>query len=1526
MTVHAVDSTTYPGMTETIKLASSAALQRETNFNSDWKFYLGTSSTAQNQNFDDSSWKDISLPHDFSISQSFTTSGEAESGFLPGGTGWYRKSFTLPASAADQTLVLNFDGVYKDATVYVNGAQVGKHHYGYTSFAFDISDYVTCDGATENVVAVKVVNNIPSSRWYSGSGIYRDVTLIATDPVHVEYNGIAVTTPNIASGTGTVNVAVELKNDSTASAAATVTSTVYTKGGTSALAVKSTTATVSAGSTTTATVAPVVSSPNLWSIDSPNLYTVRTEISVDGTVVDTVETDFGFRYFSFDATGFHLNGENVKLNGVCLHHDQGALGSAAYYDAMYRQLSMMKEMGVNAIRTAHNPADEDFIDICNEMGLLVIEEAFDGLDEAKNGNSYDFSQNFTASADTSLVGASRGMTCAEYAARSMVRRDRNAPSIIAWSFGNEIQEGTYWTTVNKFPTYAANFISWVQEEDVSRPITSGDNNRGGDSRLKSVINNIINSGGVAGFNYANDTSTLYNLAQDFGGVIIASETSSSINSRGVYNTQTDGGGGTSGNSVNPYNLTSYDTSSVSWGITSHDSIYNTYQYDCVAGEFIWTGFDYIGEPTPWNKVSSGSVTGAEAIPNSSYFGAVDTAGFEKDSYYLYRSQWKQDDTTLHLVTAWDNGNMMTTNSKTPVWVYSNAPVVKLYRDGTHIGTATRETHTSSAGHTYYSYTTGSEDSSVCTTSSGSGADGLYSVFNVTYSAGTISAKAFQSNGTTEITNTAGTSSVTTPGTVSKLQVERSDSTIEADGSSLVYIEVEVQDENGNLDTTATNNISFTLSGNGEIIGVDNGDQATTAKYQQSSVLTSSTSANIDAYAGKALAIVRSTDEAGSFTVNVSSTGLTGDSASVTTTEVKSDSAAEGLASYTMVRDYSVMQGVAPSLQTTATGSLADGSTTTGTIVWGTVSSTTYSTLGNHTINGTLTFSGYDPIAVSCSLHVIPDVIAMRNISTVTSVSTVPTLPNVVNGVLADGTVMTGAQNGEFTVQWESMRASDFVKVGDIVVVNGTATVIGSTTLPVTASIRVAEKVNTESANTAHTAASLTEDCTYISDNLNTLIDGSTSYNDDTSYRWTNYNNRTTSSTATITFRWDTAQAISSANLYFFVDSGAAQLPSAVKFEYSLGSTTFTEIGYADVTPSGGFIKTEYVFDEVINPVSLRITLTQQSGKCVGLTEVEIMSYAGALECNSSSDLSGISVDGTAVDNFSASTLSYTAVGTTNSVVTATTGVNAGITVLPIYNGVIRVLTISEDGSSAKTYEITFSSVSACEHINTELRNVLSSTCTAAGYTGDTYCTDCNTKISSGTSIAATGHTNTETVNVRAATCTAAGYTGDTYCFDCNSTIATGTTIAATGHNYEQTSTNGSMVTYTCSDCDDTYTVNTAADSLKVIVSASQTTGGRIKITGLFEAFLNEDSLGVVAHGLLYRRTDRLNGELTASTAGRTRVNFSNYETGGMFNYTLFPTTASTEYTVRAFLVCSDGDGGYAYIYSDEIEVSYNSIN
>jgi len=1262
--------------------------ERASLFNDNWKFNLGKSSGADAVNFNDASWKTVNLPHDFSISQNFTTGGEAESGFLPGGTGWYRKKFTLPASCEGKSIVLNFDGVYSHATVYVNGRKVGENCYGYTAFAFDITDYVTCDDATENVVAVEAVNNVPSSRWYSGSGIYRDVKLIITDPVHVALNGTYVTTPDIASGKGTVNVAVDVQNDGESSANVTVRNTVYEKNGQEALANAQASATVAAGEKATVNANPVVASPKLWSLDAPNLYFVRTEILKDGKTVDVYDTEFGFKWYEFVGNvGFKLNGQNVKIQGVCMHHDQGALGSAAYYDAMYRQLTILKDMGVNTIRATHNPYDEDFVDICNELGILVIEEAFDGWAWPKNGNTNDFSVYFNQnlSKDNQILDGNSAMTWAEFALKAMIKRDRNDASIILWSLGNEIQEGTSDSQSWDWGGIAANLIRWAQEVDEAHPLTSGSNRRNTTDSVAPVMRRIVESGGVAGYNYGSD-SQHSTLANTYGGVILASETASATNSRGIYKSQIN-----NADADGKLHLTSYDTSTVGWGKTASASMWDVMRRDSVAGECVWTGFDYIGEPTPWNGTGTGSRTGRGAIPNSSYFGIIDTTGFPKDTYYLYRSQWNKNANTLHLVTAWDSDNMINSGGKTPVWVYSNAAKVELYRDGTKVGTATRKVNTTAAGHVYYTYTTTSNNDTICNTTSGSGSSSLYSVFNVAYTSGTISAKAYDEKGV-EITNSCqGNTSVTTPGTVSKLRVSQDKEEILADGSSLAYISVDVTDASGHLDTTAANDIQFTLSGKGEIVGVDNGDQATTDKYQQSSVLTNVTSAHIKAFSGKALAIVRSTKDAGNITVNVSASGLTGGTATIRTKQVEQGKT-DGIASYKMSKHCYVPAGTESiSLPEKVTATYADGKTAALIVSWETYDVSKLNTPGEFIVNGKVS-DAEESIDVFITIHVYGEIAGAANYSAVTQPGITPVLPGTAMTYYADGTAFE-----EFAVSWNmaGITEESFAKAEDIVTVNGTVSALGGT-YPVTAKIRVASPVEGELENIAPTASSLTESCTKPADSLQSIINGM-KYNDlsATNQRWTNWNDRGAGAAPELTFKWDTAHTVAEVRMYYYHNANGYGEPESVTFYYSLDGTNYTEIGYASpvkIPNEPGKVENGYIYklNTAVNPVALRIKLKQNTTATgndafVGVTEAEIMATSYTYPAKTSALLEGISAGGKAIPGFTPEEKEYMVESLDD--ISVTNPENAAVTILPAKENRVVILTVSEDRKTSAVYRL-----------------------------------------------------------------------------------------------------------------------------------------------------------------------------------------------------------------------------------------------
>ena len=642
---------------EAVYVNSYAGTARTENFNDNWKFYLGDASGAENPAFNDSTWEQVNLPHDYSIEQEYSKSMEAESGYLPGGTGWYRKNFTLDESTAGKEIRIDFGGVYMNSTVWVNGHEVGTHPYGYTPFSFDITDYVNV--GEENVIAVKVNHQTPSSRWYSGSGIYRSVDLTITDPVHVDLYGTKIETPNLEeeADKGTVNADVKatVVNESDTAQEVTLTHTVFPKGGDEEDEIGTVTTeaqSIEAGESATIDAKVAVTGAELWSTENPNLYTVRTEVKVGGEVVDTYDTDYGFRYFNFDAnTGFSLNGQKMKLKGVCMHHDQGALGAEAWESAIDRQVKILKEMGCNSIRVTHNPAADELIEACNEQGILVIDEVFDGWAWAKNGNNMDYARFFKTEigGDNEIIGGEADMTWAQFDLTATIKRGQNAPSIIMWSIGNEVQEGA--SSLNQqYADVQADLIGWAQELDTTKLVTRGDNVvKGNTSGIAyDIMNTLAEAGGVVGLNYTNGSQYDAQHAASPDWIIYGSETASSVNSRGVYDRLGNGSAGQTDDKL----LTSYDNSHVGWGASASSAWYDVIQRDFVAGEYVWTGFDYIGEPTPWNGTGSGAVASWPS-PKNSYFGIIDTAGLPKDTYYFYQSQWNDDVNTLHILPAWN---------------------------------------------------------------------------------------------------------------------------------------------------------------------------------------------------------------------------------------------------------------------------------------------------------------------------------------------------------------------------------------------------------------------------------------------------------------------------------------------------------------------------------------------------------------------------------------------------------------------------------------------------------------------------------------------------------------------------------------------------------------------------------------------------------------------------------------------------------------------------------------------------------
>lgn len=1288
---------------------------RETNFNDGWKFFLDKSESleASAVNFNDSDWESIQIPHDFSITQEFSNKYEAESGFLPGGTGWYRKTVRFPKEYGGKTVVLNFDGVYNNAYIYVNGKKLGEHHYGYTSFSFDISNEIVCDGSTDNVIAVKAVNEFPSSRWYSGSGIYRDVTLTVTAPVHVALHGSYVTTPNLKEQQHSdvaVHVETTVQNDGSAPSAVTARSVVLDENGNVVSnAPKEDAVSVPANESLSLTQELVVSKPKLWDCDNPNLYRVKTEILSGGSVIDEYLTTFGFRYFHYSAdSGFSLNGKNTKMKGVCMHHDQGALGAASYRDAVYRQVRLLKEMGCNAIRSSHNAPGKILLEACNELGMLVMDEVYDGWSYPKNGNTADFSKWFhqTLGQENQIMGGAADEKWVQFALESFINRDKNDPCVVMWSIGNELNFGPGSTTeepyVTEYTENAKKMIAQIQAIDQTRPITCGDNNANfsqtADYRTK-IDELLCESGGVAGLNYSPGRYTYnHNLKPDWP--LVATETVSSINSRGVYYTK--GEVAETGN----YQNTAYDTHAVGWGQEARKAWLPIIENDFMSGTFVWTGFDYIGEPTNWNGTSPGSVShDPDAIPNSSYFGILDTAGFPKDSFYFYTSQWREDKTTLHLVPGcWNKDDLLLdSDGFVQTDIYSNASRIELLLNGTVVGTAQRTSITTNAGYEYGMYKTVSLDPSKCraeNSDSSSDAMNMAAQFTVKYEEGTIQAKAYDSSGNL-ISDTIGVNSVTTNSdSGSVLQLTPEEESIQADGCSLSYIQADILDQDGAFASQANNLIRFTLSGNGEIVGVDNGNPSTIHKFQQKSVLTNSQTANINAFSGKALVIVKSTKAAGGFSLRAESAGM--EAKTVTVNTIGEALGETYLKQYDLTTNYSILMRGNVQLQTSAAGIKSDNTPVTGLVTWNQIPEEYLNTPGDYEIEGTMSYDKKN-IPVTAFLHVDPIIASVQNVSKATAPGIVPILPKTVTGLLPDG-----RPYGEFPASWNKIPASQLQKTGDIATVSGLSTLPDGKVLPVTATVRVARTTESAPKNIAPECSDLTQSCSPASDNLRSIIDGNSSLKyaaSDSNNRWTNWDSALLTAPS-VTFFWNTPQPVDRIHLYFYTDNSVL-LPDGVNFSISPDGVNFTDLKEEDVTASetdtseAGNNKTTYDFCNKPTAAALTISFRPSSASerpYVGLSECEIFNTGIAYQANSNAFLSGFTVNGKSVPGFSRDTCKKDGYvmdidsRLSAAVIRPVSEDNASITWLPAdIDGFRRFAVQSENGAASNIYALKLNS-------------------------------------------------------------------------------------------------------------------------------------------------------------------------------------------------------------------------------------------
>ena len=1281
------DSTTQMSSTPEVVYSSAvdSKQNRTSDFDANWKFMLSDSVQAQDPTFDDSAWQQVDLPHDYSITQKYSQSNEAESAYLPGGTGWYRKSFTIDRDLAGKRIAINFDGVYMNATVWFNGVKLGTHPYGYSPFSFDLTG--NAKFGEENTIVVKVENRLPSSRWYSGSGIYRDVTLTVTDGVHVGNNGVAIKTPSLATQNGgnvTMNLTTKVANDTKAAANITLKQTVFPKGGKTDAAIGTVTTaskSIAAGASADVTSTITAASPKLWSIKNPNLYTVRTEVLNGGKVLDTYDTEYGFRWTGFDAaSGFSLNGEKVKLKGVSMHHDQGSLGAVANRRAIERQVEILQKMGVNSIRTTHNPAAKALIDVCNEKGVLVVEEVFDMWNRSKNGNTEDYGKWFgqAIAGDNAVLGGDKDETWAKFDLTSTINRDRNAPSVIMWSLGNEMMEGIS-GSVSGFPATSAKLVAWTKAADSTRPMTYGDNKiKANWNESNTMGDNLTANGGVVGTNYSDGANYDKIRTTHPSWAIYGSETASAINSRGIYN-RTTGGAQSSDKQ-----LTSYDNSAVGWGAVASSAWYDVVQRDFVAGTYVWTGFDYLGEPTPWNGTGSGAV-GSWPSPKNSYFGIVDTAGFPKDTYYFYQSQWNDDVHTLHILPAW-NENVVAKGSgnNVPVVVYTDAAKVKLYftpKGSTEkrlIGEKSFTKKTTAAGYTYQVYEGADKNSTAH--------KNMYLTWNVPWAEGTISAEAYDENnrlipeGSTE-----GNASVTTTGEAAKLKADADRKTITADGKDLSYIEVDVTDANGHIVPDAANRVTFDVKGAGKLVGVDNGSSPDHDSYQAD---------NRKAFSGKVLAIVQSTKEAGEITVTAKADGLQSSTVKIATTAVPGTSTEKTVRSFYYSRNYYVKTGNKPILPSDVEVRYSDGTSDRQNVTWDAVSDDQIAKAGSFSVAGTVAGQ-----KISVRVTMIDEIGALLNYSASTPVGTPAVLPGSRPAVLPDGTVTSA----NFAVDW-TKPADTVYNTAGTVKVPGTATVFGKE-FKVTATIRVQRSQVTIGSSVSGNALRLTQNipADKQSDTLNAIKDGSTTVDANTGgganpSAWTNWAySKAGHNTAEITFEYATEQQLGQIVMYFFRDSNAVRFPDAgkTKIQISADGKNWTDLAATETIAaqeSSDRVK-PYTYDFApVGATFVKVTVTNAdtttpSGVvCTGLTEIELKTATSKFVTNTSAALSSLTVNGTKVSDSVLAAGSYNTPAIIADVEAEGEG-NASVTVLPAHDNVIRVITESEDHVTRKTFTI-----------------------------------------------------------------------------------------------------------------------------------------------------------------------------------------------------------------------------------------------
>ncbi len=783
------------------------------NIDLNWQFHLGDEPSAKQSNFQDQQWRTLNLPHDWSIEGEYNQNNPAgiAGGFLPTGTGWYRKHLSWQQSWTDKRVMLEFDGVYMNSEVWVNGHSLGKRPYGYISFSYDITDYLNKE---DNVIAVRVDNSkSPSGRWYTGSGIYRHVWLTTVNKQHIPYSGVFVRSDNVSDKQADIQITTEIKNSDNSNKQLTLVSQIVDVSGKTVGEISSP-ITVNANQTASVEQALNISNPSLWSPDEPNLYRLKSTILNDDTIVDIKTTATGFRSIEFTADkGFLLNGKQTILQGVSIHHDAGPVGAAVPDDVLRKRLETLKDMGVNAIRTTHNPFAPEFYQMADEMGFMLMNEAFDGWWDAKA--EYDYGLYFDKWWQQDL--------------NDFMRRDRNHPSVIMWSVGNEVPNYT--------PEQQKTLVEFAQSIDDTRPITQGHGFEGGHLS-------------IAGFNgYGEFKGSIEKFHEENPDVpTIGTEMTHTIHTRGIYRSKTAyrvrdfPAPWEKCKNCNPqekwqrikdkvYDIPDLTEEEVFPGITGaygssfdnsvvrmpiRDEIKLAKELPYLLGTFRWTAFDYLGESFGWPA-------------RTANFGVLDLAGFAKGPYYLYQSQWTTKP-MVHLDPHWTHTGKE--GVEIPVVVYSNQESAELFLNGKSLGEKVF--------------------------SDKEFGDDMQLVWLVPYQAGELTVVA-KSDGKEVVSK-----SINTAKAPDSILITADKLAVNANQTDVVHLTLDVIDKDGHIVPEADNRINIKISGPGKLIGVENGDILDLEPHKVPTR---------KAFMGKVLALVQATENAGPITITVSSKGL-----------------------------------------------------------------------------------------------------------------------------------------------------------------------------------------------------------------------------------------------------------------------------------------------------------------------------------------------------------------------------------------------------------------------------------------------------------------------------------------------------------------------------------------------------------------------------------------------------------------------------------------------------------------------------